>query len=217
MRRNGATTQGAAAVTLGVGAHENGGGIHELRTGRLNQLLGVAQGQVEQLFGGAHAERVELLLTRGAERVEHPVGRVAGCIRRAVQYTPCPARLADQQELQTRLRDCLAQRLRKLLAEGGSVQHVAPPLAHVFERQPGGGASGGAAECFVVVEGAGVRRDARGAGTRRQLVGVCGTQVVQLGGVTGAWLGGCGGAGFSHNSSILRLQDVDDLCCLCAV
>ena len=44
MRRNGATAKGAAAVTLGVGAHENSGGIHELRAGRLNQLLGVAQG-----------------------------------------------------------------------------------------------------------------------------------------------------------------------------
>ena len=92
------------------------------------------------------------------------MGRVAGCIRRAVQYTPCPAHLADQQELQTRLRDCLAQRLRKFLTEGGAVQHVATPLAHVLERQPGGGASGGAAERLVVVEGAGVCRDARGAG-----------------------------------------------------
>ena len=44
MRRNGATAQGTAAVALGVGAHENGGGVHELRVGRLNQLLGVAQG-----------------------------------------------------------------------------------------------------------------------------------------------------------------------------
>ena len=44
VRRNGATAQGTAAVTLGVGAHENGGGSHELRAGRLNQLLGVAQG-----------------------------------------------------------------------------------------------------------------------------------------------------------------------------
>ena len=92
------------------------------------------------------------------------MGRVAGCIRRAVQYAPRPARLADQQELQPRLRDCLAQRLRKLLAEGGAVQHVAAPLAHVFERQPGGGASGGAAERLVVVEGARVCRDACGAG-----------------------------------------------------
>ena len=92
------------------------------------------------------------------------MGRVAGCIRRAVQYAPRPARLTDQQELQSRLRDCLAQRLRKLLTEGGAVQHVATPLAHVFECQPGGGASGGSTERLVVIEGAGVCRDARGAG-----------------------------------------------------
>ena len=92
------------------------------------------------------------------------MGRVAGCIRRTVQHAARPARLADQQELQPRLRDCLTQRLRKLLAEGGAVQHVAAPLAHVLESQPSGGASGGAAESLVVVEGAGIRRDARGAG-----------------------------------------------------
>ena len=80
------------------------------------------------------------------------MGRIAGCIRRAVQYTPRPARLADQQELQPRLRDRLAQRLRKLLTEGGAVQHVATPVTHVLECQPCGGASGGAAERLVVVE-----------------------------------------------------------------
>ena len=95
------------------------------------------------------------------------MGRVAGCIRRTVQYTPRPAHLADQQELQPRLRDCLAQRLRKLFAQGGAVQHVTAPLAHVLERQPRGGASGGAAESLVVVEGAGVRRDTRGTRARR--------------------------------------------------
>ena len=211
VRCNGATAQGAAAVTLGVGAHENGGGSHELRAGHLNQLLRVIQGQYKELLGGAHAERVELLLPRGALRVEHPVGRGAGCIRRAVQYAPLPARLADQQELQPRLGDCLAQRLRKLLTEGGTVKNIAAPLAHVLECQPGGGASGGAAERLVVVEGAGVFGDLGGAGARGELIGVRGAQVLQLGGVGGARLGGCGGAGFSHSSSILRLQTVGAL------
>ena len=96
VRRNGSAAQRTATVTLRVGTHENSGGVHELRAGRLNQLLRVVQRQFEQLLGGTHAERVELLLTRGAECVEYPVGRVAGGIRRAVQYTPRPARLADQ-------------------------------------------------------------------------------------------------------------------------
>ena len=48
---NGATAQGTAAVTLGVGAHENGGGVHELRAGNLNQLLRVVQGQFKELLG----------------------------------------------------------------------------------------------------------------------------------------------------------------------
>ena len=147
--RNRSTAQGAATVTLRVGAHENGGGVHELRAGRLNQLLRVVQGQFEELLGGAHAEGVELLSPRSAERVEHPVGRVAGGIRRAVQYAPLPARLADEKELQPRLRDCLTQCRRKLLAEGGTIQYVAAPVTHVLERQPGGGASSSATECFV--------------------------------------------------------------------
>lgn len=217
MCRNGSAAQSTATVTLRVGAHENSGGVHELGSGRLNQLLWVVQRQFEQLLGGAHAERVELLLTRGAECVEYPVGRVAGCIRRAVQYAPLPAHLANEQELQPRLRDCLAQCGREFLAEGGSVQYIAAPLAHVFERQPGGGASGSATESLVVIEGAGVRRDPRGVGAGGELVRVRGTQILQLCGVVGARLRGCGGAGFSHSSSILRLQDVNDLCCPCAV
>lgn len=92
------------------------------------------------------------------------MGGVAFRVGFAVQRASLLARLVDEKELELCAVDGFFEHHGELLAEGGAVEHVATPVPGVLECQPGGGASGGAAERLVVVEGAGVRRNLGGAG-----------------------------------------------------